>query len=669
MLSTHLWRDLFGSDPSIVGKSIRIANGPQQPATIVGVAPPELDVPRGVDFWLNFSITPQSTGHGFDGFVRIRPGTRLERLQSEMAGAMAGIAHDYGMLGKNRRYELRPLVSAMVGDLRSTLVVVLAAAVLLLLLASVNVTNLMLARGSVRSREIAMRVALGAGRGRIVRQLLTESLVLSTAGTVTGLAIAYIGVRVLLAFGASELPRLDSVPFFDARVMGFALAALVTTALLVGFAPALRLAGTSLKTLMNESGRSSTGGGATHRTLNTMIVAEIALAITLVAGAGWLVRSFANLGTADAGFVSKGRLVFDVMVPPSRLLPPPGTTPVTAAMIAERQLAWTHELEAHLGPVGGVKAVATTATLPFGSDRDSVLYMGVQGDSVDPDHPLVSRAHRVNERFFEAMGIRVVAGRDFTADDRASTMPVAIVNRTFVRRYLGTRDPLTTKFTAGYPDVPAAPVFTVVGVVEDVKYVSLAQAADPAYYTPAAQSPYFAQAVVIETSLADPSSIVAPVRAAMKSMDPQLPITPQPFSDLVSASLRRQRLGMTLMLLFAVAALALAAVGIYGVIAYASAQRVGEVATRMALGATPSDVFWLLMDQGRLLAIVGTVVGVGVAYAAGKAGSSLLYEVRASDPVILITATAIVLAITALATLFPARRVSRIEPSRVLRLD
>jgi ABC-type antimicrobial peptide transport system permease subunit len=234
---------------------------------------------------------------------------------------------------------------------------------------------------------------------------------------------------------------------------------------------------------------------------------------------------------------------------------------------------------------------------------------------------------------------------------------------------LGTRDPLTTKFTAGYPDVPAAPVLTVVGVVEDVKYVSLAQAADPAYYTPAAQSPYFAQAVVIETSLADPSSIVAPVRAAMTSMDPQLPITPQPFSDLVSASLRRQRLGMTLMLLFAVAALALAAVGIYGVIAYASAQRVGEVATRMALGATPSDVFWLLMDQGRLLAIVGTVVGVAVSYAAGRAGSSLLYEVRASDPVILITAAVIVLAITALAILFPARRVSRIEPSRILRLD
>ena len=469
VLSNRLWRDLFGGDPSVVGKSLRIANGPPQPATIVGVARPELDVPRGADFWINASITPQSTGHGFDGFVRTKPGTRLERLQSEMAGAMAGIARDYGMLGKNRRYELRPLVNAMVGDLRSTLVVVLAAAALLLVLASVNVTNLMLARGSVRSREIAVRVALGAGRGRIVRQLLTEALVLSTAGTVVGLAVAYVGVRLLLAFGGSELPRLDHVPFIDVRIAGFALIVLVLTALLVGFAPALRLAGTSLRTLMNESGRSSTGSGAAHRTLKTMIVAEIALAITLVAGAGWLVRSFENLGTADAGFASKGRLVFDVVLPPSRLLPPPGTERVTGAMIADRQLAWTHDLEDHLRPIAGVTAVATTATMPFGIDRDGVLYIGVQGDVVDPDHPLVARAHRVNERFFAAMGIKIVAGRDFTADDRSSTMAVAIVNRTFARRYLGNRDPLTAKFAAGYPEVPAAPIYTVVGVVDDVK--------------------------------------------------------------------------------------------------------------------------------------------------------------------------------------------------------
>jgi len=669
VLSYRLWRDLFGSDPAIVGKTIRISNGPPGPMTIVGVASRDFDMPHGADFWTNFAITPQSTGHGLDGFVRIKPGTTRGRLESEMAAAMAGIARDYGMLGRNRRYDLRPLVSAIVGDLGSTLVVVLAAAALLLVLASVNVTNLMLARGAVRSREIAVRVALGAGRGRIVRQLLTESFLLSAAGTVVGLLLAFAGIRALLAYGASELPRLDRVPF-DARVLGFALATMIATGLLVGFAPALRLAGTSLKALMNESGRSSTGGTAAHRMLKTMIVAEIALAITLVAGAGWLLRSFANLGAADAGFVPQGRLVFDVLLPPARILPPPGTPGMTQAVVIDRVMAWTHELEDQLKAIGGVTSVATTATLPFGVDRDGVLYLGIQGEVVDPEHPLVARAHRVSQEFFETMGAKLIAGRQFTADDRLTTMQVAIVNKTFARRYLGGKDPLTAKFQAGYPDIPpASPLMTVVGVVDDMKYVSLAQAGDPAYYTPEAQGPFFLQTFVLNTSLADPMSVAPSVRAAMKATNPQIPITPRSMNDIVSASLTRQRLGMTLMMLFALAALALAAVGIYGVIAYASAQRVGEVATRMALGATPSDVFWLLMTQGRTLAVVGTIAGLSVAYAAGRAGSSLLYEVRASDPMILFSAAALVVAITFLAILVPARRASQVDPSRVLRLD
>ena len=256
-----------------------------------------------------------------------------------------------------------------------------------------------------------------------------------------------------------------------------------------------------------------------------------------------------------------------------------------------------------LGPIPGVTAVATTATMPFGIDRDGVLYIGVQGNIMDPDHPLVARAHRVNERFFSAMGIKMIAGRDFTADNRSGTMAVAIINRTFARRYLGIRDPLTAKFAAGYPEVPAAPIFRS-SASSTMEVVSLGQAADPAFYARRRKRQYFTQAVVINTALADPIS-VARRCVGGQGDGPGAPVTPRSLSDVVSVSLRRQRLGMTLMLLFAGAALALAAVGIYGVIAYASAQRVGEVATRMALGATPSDVFWLLMDQGRLLAMAG----------------------------------------------------------------
>ena len=246
VLSYHLWRDRYGGDPSIIGQTIRVVNGPSAPTTIVGVASRDFDMPRGADFWMPFAITPQATGHGFDGYVRVKPGTRMERLDSEMASAMVGIAHDYGLIGRSRRYALKPLAEAMVGDLRSTLIVVLAAAGLLLLLACVNVTNLLLARGTVRAREMAVRVALGAGRGRIIRQLLTESFVLSAAGTMLGVLLAFVGVRLLLAYGASQLPRLDRVPF-DARVLGFALAAMIVTGVIVGFAPAIRLAGPSLK--------------------------------------------------------------------------------------------------------------------------------------------------------------------------------------------------------------------------------------------------------------------------------------------------------------------------------------------------------------------------------------------------------------------------------------
>ena len=547
------------------------------------------------------------------------------------------------------------------------LIVVLGAAALLLLLACVNVTNLLLARGTVRAREMAVRVALGAGRGRIIRQLLTESFVLSTAGTLVGLPMAYFGVRLLLTFGASDLPRLDRVPF-DASVLGFALATLIVTGLLVGFAPALRLAGTSLKALMNESGRSSTGGGAAHRTLKAMIVAEIALAITLVAGAGWLVRSFANLGAAGAGFVPEGRVVFDVLLPPARIMPPPGS-PVNIAVVSDRLLTWTQDLSDHLRAIRGVTSVATAASRPFGPNRDGATYIGIYGSVIDPDHPLVSQARGVSPEFFDTMGVKLVAGRHFTPDDRPDTTQVVIVNKTFVRRYLNGKDPLTAQFSQGYPQVPATPLLTIVGVVDDVKYESIAQPAVPGYYRPEAQSPYFTQTVVINTSLADPGSISASVRSAVKAFDPLLPIEPRLLTDIVSASLSRQRLGMTLMMLFAGAALALAAVGIYGVISYASSQRMGEVATRVALGATPSSVFWLMMNQGRALAIVGTVLGVGMAYVVGWAGSSLFYEVRASDPLILLSATALVVGITFLSIVIPARRASHVDPSRVLRLD
>ena len=404
ILSYRLWRDRFGSDPQIVGKSARFL-GP--PAPVVGVAPRDLDVPRGAEVYVPAVITPQSTGHGFDGYLRLEPGTNLVRLEQEMARVMEGLARDYGPADVNRRYAIEPLGRALVGDLRATLLVVMGASALLLLLAAVNVTNLLLARGAIRGREMALRVALGAGRGRIARQLLTESLVLAAAGTVAGVALAYAGVQLLFAYGGTDLPRLDAIPF-DARVFGFALLVMLATGLLVGFAPALRLGGTSLKTLLAESTRSATGSGAAHRLLRAMVVAEIALAIMLVAGAGWLLRSFANLQRADPGFVTDNRLVVEIMA--TRQLEN-----------IDQIMAWSRETLQYLGAVPGVQTAATTATFPFRQDIDGVLYIGLEGTPADPDHPNVARARRVSPAFFEAMGVKTIAGRGFTEDDRANT--------------------------------------------------------------------------------------------------------------------------------------------------------------------------------------------------------------------------------------------------------
>src|SRR6185436_8786467 len=310
VISHRIWQDLYRGDPAVVGKAIRFA---EVATTIAGVAPREFDTPHGADFWFSQQLDKDNINHFFDGFMRLKPGVTIERAGAEMASVMAGLSRDFPASDFNRAYVTKPLVASVVGDLGPILIIVMAATGLLLLLACVNVTNLLLARGVARAREMAVRVALGAGRVRIIRQLLTESALLCTAGAVLGGAVAYVGVRALLTLGASRLPRLDAVTF-DARVLLFALATLVVSGLLVGFAPALRLAGTDVRTLMSEGTRSTSGGRGTARWLSVMTVIEIALAIMLVAGAGWLVRGFANLRNVDAGFSAEKRLIFDVVL-------------------------------------------------------------------------------------------------------------------------------------------------------------------------------------------------------------------------------------------------------------------------------------------------------------------------------------------------------------------
>jgi putative ABC transport system permease protein len=653
VISHRIWQDLYNSDPAIVGKPIRFA---EIATSIAGVAPREFDTPHGGDFWFSQQLDTDDINHFFDGFMRLKTGATLQRANAEMAPVMEALGRRFPAADKNRAYVTKPLVASVVGDLGPILIIVMSATGLLLLLACVNVTNLLLARGAARAREMAVRVAIGAPRRRIIRQLLTESVVLATAGAMVGVALAFVGVRALLALGASKLPRLDAVPF-DMRVALFALGALVVSGILVGFAPALRLARTDVRTLLNESSRSTSGGGGTARWLSAMTIVEIALAIMLVAGAGWLVRGFANLRTVDLGFVPAQRLIFDVS-----FLGPKYPNPASVVNASQT-------LSDRLRALPGVTAVGATSNFPLLNTTEGSLIAQLHGQPADPLHPIGVRQRIVGQGYFRAAGTRLVEGRDFGPDDRTNTRPVAIVNRAFSNRYLNGADPMDLQFSAGYPAPDPRNEVTVIGVVDDVRQKSVSDAAEPAFYTPLSQLPLRRQTMVVAASVDDMTPLQSAIRSEIRQFDPQIAVEFQQVAEVVAGTLRRQQLGMTLMLIFGAVAILLAAVGIYGVVAYAVSQRRGEMATRLALGATPASVFRLVMGHGALLALAGTLIGLAVAYLSGRIVASRVYAIRASDPLMLGGAIVIVGAIAAFATMIPAWRASRLKPSGVLHAE
>jgi predicted permease len=651
--SYRAWKTLLGGDPAIAGRTIRIAEA-GRPIRVVGIASPALDLPHGVDFWFNLRTAPGENAHNYDTILRLRPGATIGELRAAATAKMAILARTEPS-DAAREYVIRPLVSSMVGDLATMLLIVLGATALLLILASVNVANLLLARGTGRARETAIRAALGASRSRIVRQMLVESALLAVAGVIAGVVLAMAMVRVMLNLGAASLPRLHTVPF-DLRVMFFAAAVLVCSVILMGIAPAWRLSRTDIRALLNESGRSATPSRATSRMMGGLIVGEIALALALVAGAGWLVQSFARLRSTDPGFIASGRLVLDIR--PTRAFKGPPDVH-----------AWLDALQRTVRTASGDARVGAATTFPFRADRDGTLNVQVVGaPEIDMKG---ARVRSAGPGFFEALGVRLVAGRLFTDADRRDTARVAIVNRAFVRTFVPDDDPLGHSFAVGYPTVDPASTSRIVGVVDDMRYKSLAEEPQPACYFPLAQLPFppLRQVFVIAPRHGDPEALVSPIRAAITRFDPQAVAVFDTGSSIVADTLRRQRLGMTLMLLFGAVALTLAAIGIYGVIAYAAAQRRAEIATRLALGASRWDVFRLMMGSGQQLGLAGIVAGLALAYVGGRIVASSVFEMRAWDPIVLISACSAVTAVTLVAIAIPAVRACRIDPGRALRGD
>jgi predicted permease len=650
VISTRLWKQLYNGDPAVVGKAIHFA---EFNSTISGVAPRDFDIPHAADLWVAQRTPPTDVNHGQEAFVRLRRGTTIERAKNEMAIVMGGLARDFPNSDRNRVYVPRPLVDSIVGDLGPILIIVMSATGLLLLLACVNVANLLLARGAARAREMAVRAALGAGWGRMVRQLLTESMVLAAAGTIVGVGVGALGLRALLAIGASKLPRLDTVPF-DARVLLFSLAMLVVTGAIIGLAPAVRLLRSDMKTLMNDSSRSASAGRGTTRWLMAMTVAEVALAIMLLAGAGWLVRGFANLRNTSAGFVADKRVLFDVS-----FLGPRYQTPD-----AVRQAHL--DLVTAVRSVRGVTGVGLVSAYPMRGRLESSLLAQFHGEPFDAANPPGTRQRFASPELFAAMGTAIIKGRDFGPGDLPTTVPVAIVNRVFVERNLKGRDPIGVQFSAGYPAPDPKNEVTIVGVIDDVRQKSLAEPAEPAFYSSLTQIPLRRATAVVSVSQSDVGGVERAIRAEVRKLNPTMALDFELASDVVGGTLRRQELGMTLMLIFGGIAIILAAVGIYGVVSYAGSLRRDEMATRLALGASPRSVFLLVMKQGATLGLVGAGIGVALAFFSGQVISNRVYAIRASDPLILTVATLLITAITVLATTIPAARAARLNPANAL---
>ena len=656
VISHPAWVRLFGSDPAMVGKAIRFAELPVS-ITVVGIASPLADVPHNVDFWFNARNSPTDVPHVINGIARLKPGATLDQLFADGNAAMRQLGQTVPS-ADGREWVMKPLVTAIVGDLGPVLVIALGATGLLLLLACVNVTNLLLARGVGRTREMALRTALGAGQGRIIRQLLTESMVLAAGGAVLGFGLALLAVRLLLVLGGSTLPRLESVAI-DTSVMLFGLAVLTISGLIMGVMPAWRLSRADVRTLLNESSRNTSSSIATSRVMSGLIVAEIALAIALVAGAGWLVQSFARLRAIDPGFIADGRLVVDVRTTKTF------TEPAAA-------FAYSAELFSRIRAAVPDAKVGAGATVPLRGDPVNALNVEIQGEASDPNKIRGGQVRFATPGYFEALGIKLISGRTFTDDDRQTSERVAVVNRAFVRQFFPDRDPLTGAFYYGYPQVDRKNVTRIVGVVDDVRFRSLAQPDESTYYLPAAQQGGFAllrASVVVAPSGGTAAAAIEPLRNALNSFDPQLIVKFTPATDIITKTTERQELGMTLMLVFGAMALTLAAIGIYGVIAYAVEQRRTELATRIALGAPSRQVFWMLLTTGQKLALAGVVLGLAAAYAGGRVVASYLYAMRAADPLVLISAGTIVAAVTIAATMIPAARASRVDPVRALRSE
>ena len=655
VLSNGLWQRRFGGDPGIVGQPISM-NGVNR--TVLGVMPASFTFPeKKTELWIPLAINPERkqarNAISYKAVGRLKPGVTIEQARADM-GAIAKrldeqyFQSDYGI-------NLVPLHDQETRTVRPALLVLLGAVAFVLLIACANVANLLLARAALREREVAIRVALGAGRSRIIRQVLTESALLSLVGGAAGLLLAVWGLRLLVALSPADIPRLDQTGI-DGRVLAFTLGISLITGLIFGIAPALQSSKSDPNESLKEGGRGSTGGVGGRRVRNLLVVSEIALSLILLIGAGLLIKSFMRLQQFEFGFNPDNLLTMRVQLPGSKYKD------------GKQVINFYQQLLERMEAVPGVQSVGAIASV-FITDTPSSTNFSIEGRPVPVgveaiEVPLDS----ISPSYFKVMGIPLLRGREFDNRDVEGAPLVVIINDTFARRFFPGEDPIGKRFVYGSPD-PRSPWITIVGVVGDMRRTGFDRAVRPETFLPEAQNPDNALTIIARTA-ADPASFAGALRNEVWSIDKDQSVYDiKTMHQTLSEMMSQRRFNMLLLGLFAAVALTLAAVGIYGVISYSVTQRSHEIGIRIALGAQSGDVLKMVVGQGMLLTGIGVATGLIAAFALTQLMSSLLFGVSAADPVTFVLISLLLTGVALIACLVPARRATRVVPMVALRYE
>lgn len=678
MISESLWERSFGRDPAVIGQRLQVDDSP---VTVIGVMPDEAGfgvlqiltsaayarsfADRGVrtqvDLWTPFPPDPKALPretHPIFVLGRLADGATTSGAQQELAAIAADLERTYPDTNDSRGAFVEPLGEVVFGRVRPALYVLLGTVALVLIIACVNVANLLLARGMGRAREVALRTALGGGRSRLARQFLVEGLVLAGASAVAGVAFASVALRGLVALAPADIPRVASVTI-DARVLGLCLIVAVAVGLLFSMVPMLQARGVDLQAaLKGERGGPTSAGSSRNRLRSALVAAELALAVVLVVGASLLVRSFYRLQRVDAGFQSAGVLKAEYQLPPARY-------PVDFKLWPnlKEMHQFTSRLLARASQVPGVDSVAIAGNHPLDPGfTNSFVIVGREAEA--KNWPEIS-LRRVTPGYFRTVGLRLERGRLLADSDATEAPAVAVINQAAAHQFFPNRDPLGAQLRFWGTSR------TIVGIVGNERFQGLAETAPIAAYTPLAQTPSGNGAgVLLIRTAGDPAALSSSIRGLIRELDPGLAVFGvEALDETMMRSLSERRFTMVLLGSFAVLALVLAAIGVHGVLSFGVARRTREIGLRMALGAQPSCVLRLIVQEGLVLTLIGLTVGLAAALAATRLMATLLYGVTATDPATFVEVALFLVCVALVASYLPARRATLVDPATALRAE